>query len=150
MKVGEFCNHQVVVGEATDSLLNAARRMRRLNTEYLIVIEKNGDYVTPKGILTGRDIINQSFLEDIDPNTMTLADMMLSEPVIAREDDEIDSTLSIMSKIGIRYIPVVNNMGLLTGIFTIDNYINALSEEVNRLRALVNRGETHSENTRLI
>lgn len=147
MKVGEFCTHQVVIGEATEYLLDAARRMQRLNTEYLLVVDRNGDYVTPKGILTGRDIVNQTLLEDMDPNTMTLADIILSEPIIAREDDDIENIINRMSESGVRYIPVVNNTGLLSGIFTFDNFIDVLSTEVSRLRSLVIRENTLDQNT---
>jgi len=137
MKVVEFCTHQVVVGEASDSLLEVAKRMRLQNTEYLVVVEKDGNHVTPKGILTGRDIVNQTILEDIDPKYITLADIVITEPVIAREDDDVDITINRMSEMGIRYVPVVNNRGLLTGIFTIDDFINVFSRELNDLRSLV-------------
>ena len=135
MKVGDFCTHQVVVGESSDNLLDVAKRMRLQNTEYLVVIEKNNERVIPKGILTSRDIFNQTILENIDPKIMTLADIIVDEPVIAREDDDVDITISRISELGIRYLPVVNNAGLLTGIFTIDDYINVLSIELTDLRS---------------
>ena len=146
MKVGEHCTNQVVVGETSDSLLDVARRMRLQNTEYLVVIEKSGNYVIPKGILTGRDIVNQIILEDMDPKTMTLADIIINDTIIAREDDDVDNTIARMSEMGVRYLPVVNNSGFLTGIFTIDDFIHVLSEEVNKLRSQVRSGESPGQN----
>ena len=139
MKVGTYCKRQFVVGEAADSLFEAASRMRRENSEYLVVVEKQGNYVTTRGVLTSRDIVNQSILEDIDPKTMTLADIIISEPVIAREDDDVDNIITRMSQIGIHYLPVVNNEGLLTGIFTIDDLIHLLSDELKTLKSLAGR-----------
>ena len=137
VKVADFCTHQVVVGETSDTLLDAAKRMSLHNSDYLVVIERNGDYLTAKGVLTDRDIIKQTILEDIEPGGMTLADIIIRDPVIAREDDEIENVIGRMTEIGLRYVPVVNNKGMLTGIITIDVLFNMLYEEVNKLRLLM-------------
>lgn len=137
MKVGEYCTHKFVFGETSDNLTDAARRMSLQNSDYLVVIEKNDDYTTAKGVLTNRDIINQTVLEDINPASMTLADIIIRDPVIAHEDDELENVIGRMLEMGLRYISVVDNRGALTGVITIDVLFNVLFKEVNRLRLIV-------------
>lgn len=141
MKVGNYCNHNIVVGEASDNLLYAVRLMHGQNAGYLVVIEKHDSFIKPVGVLTDRDIVNLSLIENIEPDTITLAEVIISGPVFAREDDDIDITATRMSEMGLHYIPVVNNMGQLTGIFTIDDLIKVFLDENHQLRLLAERAE---------
>lgn len=137
MKVSEFCTHKFVFGDTADTLLDAAGRMSLQNSDYLVVIEKQGDYLTAKGVITNRDIINQTILEDINPASMTLGDVIIRDPVIAREDDELENVISRMTEMGLRYLPVVDNSGVLTGVITMDVLFNVLFEEITRLRLML-------------
>ena len=137
MKAGEFCTHKFVFGESSDNLLDAARRMSLQNSDFLVVIEKNGDHLTAKGVLTNSDIINQTVLEDINPASMTLSDIIIRDPVITREDDELDRVIGRMKEMDLRHVPVVDHSGVLTGVITIDVLLNALYEEVNKLRLML-------------
>ena len=146
MKVGKYCNHNIVVGEVSDSLLNAARLMHGQNTVYLVVIEKIGNFIKPIGILTCRDILNQCIIENIDPATINLADIIISEPVLAREDDGVDITVTRMSEMDLRCIPVVNNLGQLIGIFTIDDLIKVFLDEKDQRKLLADRTKEAGQN----
>ena len=146
MKVGKYCNHNIVVGETSDNLLYAARLMHGQNTGYLVVIEKNGSFIKPVGILTCRDILNQCLIENIDPATISLADMIISEPVLAREDDDIEISVTRMSEMDLKCIPVVNNTGQLMGIFTIDDLIKVFLDENDQLKLLTDRVRETGQN----
>lgn len=134
MKVSEFCTHKFVFGDSSDTLLAAARRMSLQNSDYLLVIEKHGDSISAKGVLTDRDIINQTILEDIDPGSMTLADIIIREPVIAREEDEVVDVIARMTEMALRCIPVIDSDGKLTGVITIDFVFNLLFKELSKAR----------------
>lgn len=120
--------------------------MHRENAGCLVIIERHGDYIKPIGILTDRDIVNQIIIEELDPTAITLSDINSGELVIARESDDINTTLERMSEKELRYVPVINNEGLLTGIFAIEEILKGLSEHTNLLSFLDGPGKNAGQN----
>jgi len=67
------------------------------------------------GIFTGRDAIGRVIAEGRDANTTTLAEVMTSAPrTVPPERSAIDA-LRLMSTIGCRHIPIVDN-GKVVGV----------------------------------
>lgn len=140
MIVGEICNRQVVVARRTDTVPAAAREMRDYNVGDVVVVDEIEEQRVPIGILTDRDIVVVGVAEHAGRmDTLTVGDIMSTTLVTAREDENLFDVLKRMRAHGIRRLPVVNADGGLEGIFTHDDAVDLLSEELADLSALVSR-----------
>ncbi len=140
MTVGEVCNRQVVIARRTDTVSAAAREMRDYNVGDVIVVEEVEGERVPIGILTDRDIVIAGIAEHAGRiDTLTVGDVMSAPLVTAREDENLFDVLKRMRAQGIRRLPVVRADGGLEGIFTHDDAVGLLSEELADLSALISR-----------
>jgi CBS domain-containing protein len=68
------------------------------------------------GIVTDRDLALKVVAAGRDPNTTTVRDVMTTDVVTCREDDDIEQALDAMSHHQLRRILVVDNDKMLVGI----------------------------------
>jgi CBS domain-containing protein len=91
-------------------------------------------------MLTDRDIVvgllagDASHLAQLD-----VGDILTREVVTATEDEDIEKVLGRMQRQGIRRMPVVDERGGLIGIFTVDDLLALLSEDLATVIALIGR-----------
>ena len=137
MSVGEICNREVVICRPDDSIQEAAKVMRDQHVGDVIIAEERENSCVPVGILTDRDIVIELLAEEVDVNSVTCADVMSSELITAKEDDEILATIELMRDKGIRRIPVVNQQGGLEGILAVDDMIELMAEQLTDLVRLI-------------
>jgi len=133
MNVGKICSRETVVAEASDSLLETAKLMRRYHVGSLIIISKENGGVRPEGIITDRDIVIQAISEEIRLDSITAEDIMSRDLVIAREDDDIFEAFESMCKKGVRRMPIVDLDGYLVGILSIDDLLEVIVDEMKNL-----------------
>ena len=136
MKAGDICNREVIVTRPEAPVVEAARLMRTHHVGDLVVVRDGGNEHVPIGILTDRDI---ALCVDrlIQRPQMKVADVMSVELVTADEHEELHDVLKKMQLGGIRRMPVVDRLGILAGILTLDDVIELLSEELTDLVKLV-------------
>ncbi|MCC6559420.1 MAG: CBS domain-containing protein [Polyangiaceae bacterium] len=148
--VGELCNRRVVTISKTDTVLEAARRMRAHHVGSVVVIEEAAGQVTPIGIVTDRDIV-VSVLATVSPylDSLVVGDIATEPLVTAREAESLVDALKKMRANGIRRMPVVNDEGVLQGIIAFDDVLELLSEELSELTALVAREQRREAQTRI-
>jgi CBS domain-containing protein len=137
MTVGEYCNREVVIVEKDTEIREAAKLMRHHHVGDLIIVEPRGEDNIPMGIVTDRDLVIEVLAQNLDPDTITVADVMSLEPVTAQEEDDLWDTLNRMRSQGIRRLPVVNARGGLTGILTADDVLELFAEGLMDLFKLV-------------
>jgi CBS domain-containing protein len=137
MTVGTVCNHNVATIGASESIVDAAVRMREEHVGNLIVVERRGSGRAPIGILTDRDIIVGVVAKRVSPDSLTVGDAMSREPLTVREEDALESALREMQRCGVRRAPVVGHRGELVGVLSIDDVIQHLSQQLNRLANLI-------------
>lgn len=148
--VGEFCNRRVVTIGKSESVVEAARRMRANYVGSLVVVEQAEGKVTPVGIVTDRDIVvgvvapASSYLQ-----TLQVGDIVTEPLVTAREKESLVDALKTMRANGIRRMPVVNDEGGLEGILAFDDLLEFLSEELADLAALVSREQRRETERRI-
>jgi CBS domain-containing protein len=133
MAVGEICNREVVIAEKTLSVVDAARLMRTHHVGDLVVVE--GRY--PAGIVTDRDIVVEVVAAGVNPEALTLADIMGPEVATVREGEGLFEALRYMRDKGVRRMPVVDREGSLVGILTLDDLLSLLAEEMTELAKLM-------------
>ena len=139
MSAGEYCNREVIIVEPTVSVSEAAVLMRRHHVGDLVVVEKSAGQTRPVGILTDRDMVIEVMAQQIDPGSLTVKDIMSSDPVSVPETTTLLDTLDRMKQHGIRRVLVVAGDGSLQGLLSADDAIELIAEQVDDLTQLVKR-----------
>jgi CBS domain-containing protein len=139
MNAGELCNRKVVTATRETSISEAARLMRDSHVGSLIVIDISDNRAEPVGILTDRDIVVEVLAENIDPNIVTVGDIMTSAVLKVCEHDSILETAQRMRARGVRRVPVVSNQRELVGVLAQDDILGLLSEELSLLVKVTTR-----------
>ena len=148
MSIGKFCTREVVVTEKHTGIVELAQLMRTHHVGDVVVVEKQGDLLVPVGIITDRDIVVELIAAEVDVDSVTTGDVMSQELITAREKEGIWDTLQQMRSKGIHRVPVVNEVGGLEGILTVDDLIELLAEELVFLAKIAGRGQALEEEKR--
>jgi CBS domain-containing protein len=135
MKIGHFCNTNVTCIERTGTVREAAKIMRARHVGDLVVVGRSGSGSVPCGIITDRDIVVSVVAKAIDPEAVTVEEVMTGELVLGHETDEVSTTAAVMRTKGVRRIPVVNERGELVGIVTADDIIDQLAQSLSAVAA---------------
>jgi CBS domain-containing protein len=148
MTVGEVCNRQVVIARRDEHVREAAQRMRDLHVGTLVVVGEQDSRRIPVGLVTDRDLVIR-VLSETPPNVdaLVLGDVMTTELVTAREEDNLWDVIKKMRSFGVRRLPVVNGQGGLEGILSFDDLIDLVAEELSDLSALVSREQKRERET---
>lgn len=148
MKVGEICKREVATIRKEDSLLEAGKRMRSHHVGSLVVVEETDSQRFPIGILTDRDILIEVLAEGISLEKISVGDIMATDLVTAKEDEDVFETIQKMRKKAIRRIPVVDPGKNLIGIITMDDVIEIITEEIRDLSGIFSREKEREARTR--
>jgi len=140
MNLGAICQRNVIVVPKSESIVDAAKRMRTHHVGDVIVVEQPDGSRIPAGILTDRDIVLSIVASDPEHLPyLTVDDAMSSDLVTAREDMSVTDALTLMKQHGVRRLPVVNASGALAGIITSDDLLRVLVDEVGMLVQITGR-----------
>jgi len=102
MTIGELCNREVVVVHKGENALEAAKLMRQYHVGDVVVVEDRDDRKVPAGILTDRDIVIELVAEQVDPESVTVEDVMSDQLLVINESDELLDTMEQMRDRGVR------------------------------------------------
>lgn len=140
MTVGECCNRQVVIARRDEHLSEVARRMRDFHVGTLVVVDEHDGRRIPVGVVTDRDLVVRVLSDGARGfDALVVGNVMTTEPVTAREEDNLWDVLKKMRSFGVRRLPVVNDRGGLEGILSFDDLIDLIAEELSDLSTLVSR-----------
>ena len=148
MAIGKLCNREVIVVNRGENALEAAKLMRQYHVGDVVVVEDKDDRKVPAGILTDRDIAIELVAEQVDPESVTVEDVMSDQLLTINESDELLDTMEKMRTKGVRRAPVVGKEGELVGILTLDDVLDILAEALQDLALLTGRGQRHERETR--
>jgi CBS domain-containing protein len=127
MRIGEFCNREVVVIKEDSSVTEAAQIMREYHVGDVVVVREQYGRQVPVGILTDRDIALGVVANEVDPKSVSVGDAMSVDLTTVVEDENLMHAIEIMRENGIRRIPVVDADEVLIGILTVDDVLDLLS-----------------------
>lgn len=139
MSIGEICNREVVFVNRDTSVQAAAKLMRHYHVGSLVAADDIAGKRMPVGILTDRDIVMEVDAMELDPQVITVGDIMSSELITVPESEGILETMEVMRFKGVRRLPVVGGDGQLVGIVTIDDLLGILAEELTDLTRIVSK-----------
>lgn len=148
MRIAEICTVQTVHCKRDLTVQEAALLMRNHHVGDLVVVEQpNGERV-PVGIVTDRDIVVSVIALGLDPGGLQVGDIMSAELMMANEEDDVYDTIDRMRYKGIRRVPVVNSLGGLMGIVSIDDLIEFLAQEMGELSRISSSQLAHEKQAR--
>jgi CBS domain-containing protein len=112
------------------NLEDAARLMWEYDCGSIPVVDQSEK---PIGIVTDRDItiasmLNHQALWELNADTLVSKQTLISCHV----DDQLEDCIKIMEKNSIRRLPVVNDMGFLTGILSMGDVIAFASNKFSK------------------
>ena len=148
MRVGEYCNREVVVVEEDGSITETAQIMREYHVGDVIIVRSQNGKQIPKGILTDRDIALEIVAKSADPEIVRAGDAMSYELTTVNEDDDLMHAIEIMRDKGIRRLPVVDIDEALVGILTVDDVLDLVSEVFIDIVHLVDQQRRREARTR--
>ena len=139
MTIGEYCNREVTISEPDTSIIEAAKLMRRHHVGDLVVVDRQEGKNLPVGIVTDRDLVLEVPAQDVDPDSLSIKDIMSTDLVTVLESETFLRVLDIMKKQRVRRILVVDDHGGLQGILSADDALELIAEAMNDLTGLVKR-----------
>ena len=139
MTAGEYCNREIIVTQQDTSVTEAALLMRQHHVGDLVVVEKREGKTLPIGIITDRDLVIEVIAQKIDPDSLSVKDIMSSGLITVDEKETLLNVLEVMHKKSVRRIVIVDDEGVLQGLLSADDAIELIAEAMNHLTKLVKR-----------
>lgn len=126
MRIGDICSRDIACIDAQASIRFAASEMRRHHRGCVVIVDQRDVGRVPRGILTDRDIVMEVVAPGIDPESLTVADVMAPHPATCTEDDKLFDAIDAMRLHGVRRLPVLGARGELVGLVSTDDIVAAL------------------------
>ena len=145
---GEICSREVVYATRDTTVQAAAKLMRHYHVGTVVVVDETNGRRMPIGIVTDRDVVVEVSAVDLNPNVITVGDIMAPDLVTVREDEGLLEAMEIMRFKGVRRLPVVAREGALVGILSIDDLLEVLAEEMTGMTRIVGRERAHEQASR--
>jgi len=128
--VKEAMKTNLVIIDSDDTILNAAKLMKKKKIGNVLVIE-NGQ---PIGILTESDIIKKVIAVDKNARDVITKEVMSTPIIVIDPYKTLENAMNIMGKCNIRRLPVVENeefIGIITqkDILRISPILHEISQE---------------------
>ena len=137
MRTMDVCTREVVAAKTTTFLSDAAQLMRENHVGSIVVLDAK-NMRRPVGIVTDRDIVVEVVAAGLDPCTVTLGEIMAPGLVTAREDEDTLAALKLMRREGVRRVPVVDSLGQLTGIVSMDDLLEVAGDALDDIVTAIN------------
>lgn len=147
MNIEEICSRVVVVGLPATSVHEAARLLREHHVGALVVIDSR-DRSRPKGIVTDRDMVVGVLAMGVDPDKLTVADIMTRDIVTVHPEDDVFETIRMMHGKGVRRVVVVDREGALVGIVSLDDLLELVAGGLAGLSGAISGARSREEELR--
>jgi len=125
--VKHYMNKEVRTIEDTASVVEAAQKIVETDEGYLIVLNKG----RPSGIVTENDFVKKVMAQRLDPEKLTVAQIMSFPLVTVDPEEDLLKATEIMKQHTIRRLPVVKD-GIIYGIITASDIAMGCGEYVDR------------------
>ena len=148
MTAGELCNRTVYIIRANESIVEAARLMKKYHVGCLVVVEERDTDRVPIALVTDRDLVVKGMAEaSSDLETMEVSQVMSEGLMAARDTERIHDVRKKMRARGVRRIPVVDAEDRLQGIIAFDDMVEWMAQELTDLAQLVSREQQRESET---
>jgi CBS domain-containing protein len=128
--VGEICTEPAITASPETTVREAAHRMRSRKVGALVVINGSG---TPVGLVTRPRHHGEGCRAGRRPCLGPGGSLVTRKPTVIREDAGILDATKLLSRRGIRRLPVVSKAGKLVGILALDDLLMLLGSELGHI-----------------
>lgn len=133
MNVRDICQADVVTVHPDMLVSEAARRMAAEAVGSVVVVQ-NGTVV---GMLTDRDIVVRGVRPQLDLRMVPVSELMSRAPVVIDPEADAAHAIALMAKKGVRRLPVVDRLGTLVGLLSLDDVAAVLGDQLAGLRTAI-------------
>lgn len=133
MTVASICTRLPETTSGDETVRTVAERMVSQDVGTLVVTDSDGQ---AEGIVTDRDIVIRCVAEGLKPDKTKVREVMSIDVQTVHEDTAVEVALEMMADREVRRLVVVNSAGRVTGIVSLDDYLEgvvAASEDIGRL-----------------
>lgn len=148
MAMSELCNSDVITLERNSTIAQAAKLMRQHHVGAVIIVEMKDGRRSPVGVVTDRDIVVELVATELDPDVITVGDIMVHTLVSISEKSGLLEAIRLMADKGVRRLPVTDEKGALVGIVALDDMLLLLTKELGALSKLVEREQKNEAKKR--
>ena len=120
MRVSHLMSFPPETCRATTQLGQAAKMMADHNCGCMPVVDDAGHLI---GLITDRDIALTIADRHKNPWHLVVRDAMTTDVATCAPDDPIESALAMFNELGVRRLPVVNEIGHVKGVLSIDDLV---------------------------
>ncbi len=128
MSLTKMLTRNAVAARPQDSLAEVARLMQAENVGAVVITEKT----RPVGIVTDRDLAFAVCTGGCNPRDEVQSVMTCPVETISGDEGVYNATQKMM-ELAVRRLPVVNYMGNLIGLVSLDDLLLLLSRELHQL-----------------
>jgi len=136
VRVVDICNPSVSVAYPGQPLAEAARKLRDQRVGALIVVEETDKLRQPIGIVTDRDVVRRQLSKSADLYCLLVRDVMTPQPLTLHPEQSLESAVEALNARGVRRAPLVNSIGGLVGIISLDDIYPAIVKQMLSLAQL--------------
>ena len=136
MFIRDVCVHEVDTATKDESVQVAAERMHTRNVGTLVVVN---DREEPIGMLTDRDLALRVVAAGKDPFRTTVGQAMTDHPTTLSEEATLESAIAAMCAEPCRRLPVVDGLGALVGLLSLDDVLHVLVSDFTQIGNLLRR-----------
>lgn len=130
MTLARYCRPVVNVG-LDEPVAVAARKLRDDHVGCVVVVRDG----RPFGILTDRDIAIRVVAAEREASRTRVVEVATLDPVVVRDVESVEAAAKRMRAHGVRRLPVVDDLGYLQGIVTLDDILRQAGREISELAA---------------
>lgn len=103
----------------------AIKLMERHNIASLVVVNEAG---IVRGVITAKDIVIKVIAKGLDPKLVKVSEILSNIVTVVEPDMPLKSIVNLILGTGHGHIPVVNKVGKILGIITVDDILKYVPE----------------------
>ena len=149
MRVSDISTPLTVHIAPEASVRDAARLMRERHVGAIVVLNHGDGKRTPIGIVTDRDIAISVVAAGVDPDAVTVRDVMSRPVATCTEDQDVFDAIQTMRNRGVRRLPMLDAGGNFAGFVSADDIYGALATEFRDLSGALVREQAREIETRV-
>jgi CBS domain-containing protein len=133
LKIGK----ELVAIDSSATVMGALQEMEKSKVGAILIID--GDQLN--GVFTERDLMMRVVLQNKNPESTRVTDVMTSPVLTIAKDKAPDDVLKLMQEKHIRHLPLVNGEGYVEGMISIRHLLTEkvahLTQELDSLEAYI-------------
>jgi CBS domain-containing protein len=134
MLLGNVMTKEVIVMLPDESVSSASKLMRNEGVGSVVIVDR---WRRPIGIITDRDIVVRVVAEGLDPDKISVGEVMTPDVISGKRADRIFDAVRKMAENGIRRLPIVDSENRIVGIISIDDLMAILITEMSNLAVVI-------------